>query len=104
MAAAQGVPPDAPAALAGFLPLLAFVGFAAIPVYRQADLHPFMVSYQPAQIGMPAGCLVIGSKIDVIAMAWTCSLTATDRALLEGMRITPNFVPSEGKVTEPERK
>jgi hypothetical protein len=73
--------------------MIALVGNIGMPVYRAPLLHSLEIAYLGPQLGYPRGCLLIGPGIDLIAMAWTCSLTATDRALLEAMRITPNFVP-----------
>jgi hypothetical protein len=79
--------------------IIAFVGDAAMPVFRGPLLHPYHIAYLSPQQGLPVGCLLIGPKVDIVACAWTCSLTATDRAMLEGMKITPNFIPNA--LTEP---
>lgn len=80
--------------------VIALVGTSGMPVHRAPLLHPYHVAYLGPQFGYPVGCLLIGPKVDVVAMAWTCALTPEDRALLEGMKITPNFIPNEVKVGE----
>lgn len=74
---------------------IALIGDGGLPVFRGKSqvLHPFHVSYISPSFGLPIGALLIGAEVDVIACAWTCALEPEDRALLEGMRITPNFVP-----------
>lgn len=72
---------------------IALIGDSGMPVFRGKALHPYHVSYLNPTFGLPLGALLVGSEIDVIACAWTVSLNAEDRALLEGMRISPNFMP-----------
>jgi hypothetical protein len=73
---------------------IGLVGESGMPVFRGKALHPFHISYLNPTFGLPLGCLLIGPSVDLVACAWTISLTAEDRALLEGMRISPNFLPA----------
>jgi hypothetical protein len=72
---------------------IGFIGDTHIPVFRDYIGHPYGIAYVTASADFPAGVLLIGTKIDLVACAVTIAWNAEDREWLRGVKISPNFVP-----------
>lgn len=72
---------------------IGLIGEMEMPVFRGKVFDAYHVSYLNKSKELPLGAILIGPAIDLVACAWTLALTSSDRALLEGMRISIGFLP-----------